>query len=173
MCLYKTTPLHTILRKCFLKIFSNIFLKKWSLSNKKESFLKKYAFLKIKIKITFFLKSFQKKKNFLLKKGNPKLICIQKCFSYILKKVVSKWCFFKKKKKSMLSKNVFYLVKFPFKEMFSPFFLKSYIYIYINIYLSKKKCFYHVKKCFFLKKMFQNSSSSFFKSENCVCVFFF
>ena len=52
-------------------------------------------------------------------------------------------------KKSMLSKNVFYLVKFLFKEMFSPFFLKSLKKKKKKKKnLSKKKCFYHVKKCF-------------------------
>ena len=40
-----------------------------------------------------------------------------------IKKSVFKMMFLEKK--SMLSKNVFYLVKFLFKEMFSPFFLKS------------------------------------------------
>ena len=127
MCLYITTPLHTILRKCFLKIFSNIFLKKCSLSNKKESFLKKYAFLKIKIKITFLLKSFQKKKKkktFPFKKGKSEINMYSKMFFLHIKKSGFKMMFLQKKK-YMLSKNVFYLVKFPFKEMFSPFFLKS------------------------------------------------
>ena len=52
--------------------------------------------------------------------GNTKLICFQKPLSYT-KKVFSNGCFFKK---SMFSKKVFYHVKFPYQEMFSPFFLK-------------------------------------------------